>query len=235
MNAETDFSAAQMHPVVETNSGLEGFGAFVEKLDSLRGSLAILEDLGDATTAKAARRLSGQIDDFEPSVTMIGQVKAGKTSLVNAMVRWPGLLPADVNPWTSVVTSLHVKTAPQEPETKAVFRFFEAEEWGRLLDSGGRIGELASRAGAEEEIEKIRSQIEKMRQKSQSRLGRKFELLLGQDHSYGYFDNDLIERYVCLGDDFLDAEEGVSETQGRFADITRSADLSFHRPGFPVQ
>ena len=36
-------------------------------------------EIGDETTAKSARRLGHQLAQVEPSVTMIGQVKAGKT------------------------------------------------------------------------------------------------------------------------------------------------------------
>jgi hypothetical protein len=168
---------------------------------------------------------------------MIGQIKSGKTSLVNAFVGQPELLPADVNPWTSVVTSLHLF-----PETKwfrntASFRFFDEDEWDRLVSGGGRIGELASRAGADDELAKIKRQVEEMREKSRRRLGRKFELLLGQQRDYGYFDKELIERYVCLGDDFEDDEddEDTSEDQGQFADITKSADLNLERLSLPMR
>ncbi|MEM8631008.1 MAG: dynamin family protein [Pseudomonadota bacterium] len=216
------------------STGFAQLTPFLEKMDGLRASLEGIEELGDETTGKGARRLMAQLDTLEPSVTMIGQVKAGKTSLVNAMVGWPELLPADVNPWTSVVTSLHVTPAPVTKTETAVFRFFDQEEWDRLVENGGRIGELASRAGAEEELEKIREQIDRMREKSQSRLGRRFELLLGQAHDYATFDKDLIERYVCLGDDFEDEEDEAADTQGRFADITRSADLTFQREEYPL-
>ncbi|MEM1387531.1 MAG: GTP-binding protein [Pseudomonadota bacterium] len=54
-----------------------------------------------------------------------------------------------------------------------------------------------------------------------------------KNHDYGYFDSQLIERYVCLGDDFEDDHE-TSKTQGRFADITRSAQLFLHRPSVPI-
>ncbi|NNE88030.1 MAG: hypothetical protein HKN27_08135 [Silicimonas sp.] len=166
-------------------------------------------------------------------MTMIGQVKAGKTSLVNAMVGQPDLLPADVNPWTSVVTALHLNPNTAPEDDRASFSFFDMEEWGRLLDRGGRIGELAARAGAEDELEKVREQVVEMREKSRKRLGDKFELLLGQQHDYNHVDGDLIERYVCLGDDFEDDFE-TSQAQGRFADITKSAELFLHRGALPM-
>ena len=213
--------------------GFEGLSTYLQKSRDLRHALVRLGKIGDKSTNRAARRLHHQLKHAEPSITMIGQVKAGKTTMVNAMVGHPDLLPADVNPWTSVVTSLHLNPHITPEDNKASFRFFDMEEWSRLLDRGGRIGELASRAGAEDELEKVREQVIEMREKSKRRLGNKFELLLGQQHDYGYFDSELIERYVCLGDDFEDDFE-TSESQGRFADITKSAEVLMHRPEFPM-
>ncbi|NNJ67384.1 MAG: hypothetical protein HKP54_05035 [Boseongicola sp.] len=213
--------------------GFEGLEPYLQKSRELRQALVALGKMGDKSTNRTARRLHHQLKHAEPSVTMIGQVKAGKTSLVNAMVGFPDLLPADVNPWTSVVTSLHLNPHVSQEDNRASFRFFDMEEWSRLLDRGGRIGELASRAGAEDELEKVREQVIEMREKSRERLGDKFELLLGQQHDYGYFDNELIERYVCLGDDFEDDFE-TSQAQGRFADITKSAEVFMHRPEMPM-
>ncbi len=213
--------------------GFEGLQPYLAKSRDLRQALVRLGKMGDKTTNRTARRLHHQLKHAEPSITMIGQVKAGKTSLVNAMVGSPDLLPADVNPWTSVVTSLHLNPHLGPEDNRASFRFFDMEEWSRLLDRGGRIGELASRAGAEEELEKVREQVIEMREKTRERLGDKFELLLGQQHDYGYFDDELIERYVCLGDDFEDDFE-TSQAQGRFADITKSAEIFMHRPEMPM-
>ena len=210
------------------------FRPFHDKVGDLSEALKKLIEIGDDTTAKSARKLGQQLGQVEPSVTMIGQVKAGKTSLVNAMVGWPGLLPADVNPWTSVVTSLRIAPKSKPEDQSASFTFFDEGEWSRLVDRGGRVGELAERAGAAEELDKVREQVEEMRKKSERRLGRKFEMLLGQQHDYGFVDTDLVERYVCLGDDF-ETDTETSTSQGRFADITKSADLNLHVPGAPMK
>ncbi len=217
------------------SSGLEGLCAFTESADKLRDALTILSDVGDENAQRRIDRMFRQLDGFEPSVTMIGQIKSGKTSLVNALIGAPDLLPADVNPWTSVVTSLHLN--PEDPtfENHASFRFFDEDEWDRLVSGGGRIGELASRAGANDELEKIKAQVAEMREKSRARLGRKFEVLLGQQRDYGYFDKDLIERYVCLGEEPDADEDQSSDTQGRFADITKSADLHMTRMAMPMR
>ena len=215
--------------------GLEPMKAVAASADALRTALNALQSLGDENTVKRADRLLRQLDVFEPSVTLIGQIKSGKTSLVNAMVGQPDLLPADVNPWTSVVTSLHLH--PERPNFKntASFRFFDEDEWDRLVSGGGRIGELASRAGADDELEKIKAQAADMREKSRVRLGQKFEILLGQQRDYGYVDKDLIERYVCLGEDPDESDPDLSDEQGRFADITKSAELTLTRPALPMR
>lgn len=241
MNAETGISKqdnAQEQGITDLlKNGASGLGDYTKKAENLKASLDKLAEIGDDNTVNSVLKLKRQLDDFEPSVTMIGQVKAGKTSLVNAMVGESDLLPADVNPWTSVVTSLHLDPKENLTGQKALFKFFDDTEWNRLLQNGGRIGELASRAGADDELETVRKQIEQMREKSRARLGKRFELLLGQEHDYGYFDKELIERYVCLGDDFddEDEDEDAPYTQGRFADITKSADLFLHRPDFKTK
>jgi len=211
------------------------FAPVAQELAELDGALEALIEAGARSAAGPARKLRRKLRRAEPSVTMVGQVKSGKTSLVNAMLGAPGLLPADVNPWTSVVTTAHLSPEPPQDAAQAVFRFFEADQWERLTQRGGRIGELAGRAGANEEMAQVARQLAEMQEKSRRRLGERFELLMGQSHAYGHVDADLIRRYVCLGDDFGvgdGAEE--AEDQGRYADITRSADLYLHRPGFPM-
>ena len=236
MNVDAHISAEAANastPAQLLSQGFEALEPFQAKSRQLRQTLVRLGKIGDKSTNRAARKLHHQLKHAEPSVTMIGQVKAGKTSLVNAMVGMPDILPADVNPWTSVVTALHLNPNVGPEENRASFRFFDMEEWSRLLDRGGRIGELADRAGAEEELEKVRAQVAEMRAKSKKRLGDKFELLLGQQHDFAYVDEDLVERYVCLGDDFEDDTETSAE-QGRFADITKTAELFISRPELPM-
>lgn len=218
------------------SSGLEELEAFAARVNDLDETLEELAEMTGENASRSVDRLRRNLAEFEPTVTLLGQVKSGKTSLVNAMAGWADLLPSDVNPWTSVVTSLHLSPGRERAEMGARFKFMTEDEWDRLLNKGGRIGELAGRAGAESELEKIREQVETMREKSRERLGKKFELLLGQEHEYSFFDKNLVERYICLGDDFImEGEEESSEDQGRFADITRSADLYLNSPTVPFR
>lgn len=211
------------------------FAPTSQALAGLSQNLDRLAGLADARTATRARGLKARIAEFAPNVTLVGQVKAGKSKLANVLVGWPGLLPSDVNPWTSVVTTLSINAKPEVAGAdatpgKARFTFFSRTEWDNLIQGGGRLGELADRAGAQDEMGAIRAQIEAMREKTKARLGAHFEMLLGQEHSYGYIDAELVERYVCMGDDVEFQEPGAKT--GRFADITKSAEFALDVPQY---
>lgn len=230
MNVEVrNTKTAELRKVTSSDpfgAGLHKLRAFAEDFAELRLTLDTLEALGGNSISKSIARMRREMDAFEPTITVLGQVKAGKTALVNAMAGQSDMLPSDVNPWTSVVTSLHLKPGEERSENGAKFRFMTDAEWGRLLSKGGRIGELASRAGAESELQKISEQIELVRERARRRLGKKFEMLIGQEHEYGYFDKNLLEKYICLGDAFEPQGEAENDAeQGRFAEILRSADL----------
>ncbi|MEE9389127.1 MAG: dynamin family protein [Paracoccaceae bacterium] len=209
--------------------GSEVLAPLVSAFDETLSAIDRLTQVASPQMAKRAAALGRKLENFEPSVTLVGQVKAGKTALTNVMAGSVDLLPSDVNPWTSVVTTLHLSPQERIGRTKAQFTFFDTNEWAGLVSNGGRLGEMAERAGANDEMEMIQEQIAKMREQAQSRLGSSFEALLGQVHKYGYYDRELVERYVCMGDEDA-AVEDPSNKQGRFADITRSAELFVHQP-----
>ena len=211
--------------------GLNQLDELWASFDEVKDALARVSNVGGEDVARRAASINNKIDSFEPNITLIGQIKAGKTALINAMVGQTDLLPSDVNPWTSVVTSLHLNSRRRPEGTRALFRFFDEEEWDRLVTTGGRLGELAQRAGFENEKEDVRAQVAAMREKSSARLGKKFEMLLGTSHNYDSFDRDLIDRYVCYGG--WDEDESAA-AQGRFADITKLANLYLDLPGYPT-
>ncbi|MES0863684.1 hypothetical protein ABLN87_15135 [Ruegeria sp. SCPT10] len=84
--------------------------------------------------------MSRDLENFLPEITFIGQIKSGKTSIVNAMVGKPGLLLSDVNLWTSVVTSLHLNVE-DSGNCVTEFQLLDADEWDKLIQNSGRIGE----------------------------------------------------------------------------------------------
>ncbi|MEX0317351.1 MAG: dynamin family protein [Ruegeria sp.] len=210
--------------------GNEALAPMTSAMTALTTQIDQLTAVADARSSARLATLKTRMENFTASVTLVGQVKAGKSSVVNILAGRPGLLPSDVNPWTSVVTTLNINTRPPG-DTKSRFTFFDQEEWDNLMVGGGRLGELANRAGADDEMEDIRRQIGEMKAKSEDRLGKHFDLLLGQNHQYDYFDEELVQRYVCLGDE---DDPDIDPKTGRFADVTKSAELFLDIPQYPV-
>ncbi|MGI9369025.1 MAG: dynamin family protein [Ruegeria sp.] len=210
--------------------GNEALAPMTSAMSALTAQIDQLTEVADARSSARLATLKTKMENFSASVTMVGQVKAGKSSIVNILSGRPGLLPSDVNPWTSVVTTLNINARPPG-DMKSKFTFFEQEEWDNLMVGGGRLGELANRAGADDEMEDIRHQIAQMKAKSEERLGKHFDLILGQSHQYDYFDEELVQRYVCLGDE---DDPDIDPKTGRFADVTKSAELYMDIPQYPI-
>ncbi|CUH75577.1 dynamin family protein [Tropicibacter naphthalenivorans] len=210
--------------------GFQELNAFWDQLDALETAIDALGDCALSFAQDPIERALEQIHAFEPSVSVIGQVKAGKSTLLNALIGQTDLLPSDVNPWTSVITGIHLNSRHRPIDTRALFRFFDAHEWDRLVATGGRLGEMAARAGFEAEADEVRAQVTEMRQSTQARLGDEFAALLGASHSYPDLDKSLIDRYICYGDP-SELEDGA--TEGVYADLTKSADLYVDLPGLP--
>ena len=211
----------------------EGFDELNElwkKLDHTEEAVLSYSDVALSFVEEPLERVLDKIRSFEPSVSIIGQVKAGKSTLLNALIGQVGLLPSDVNPWTSVITALHLNSRYRPPQTRALFRFFDAHEWDRLVATGGRLGEMAERAGFSNEAEEVRAQVTEMRQSTEDRLGDEFETLLGSSHAFPELEKDVIDRYICYGDPD-ELEDGANE--GVYADLTKSADLYVDLPHLP--
>lgn len=185
----------------------------------LRNALHKLEGAVVPEDVTAIADLLDSFDGFAAKVSLIGQVKAGKTALANALLGVSDLLPSDVNPWTSVVTSMHINCAPPKGK-RAVFRFFDNEDWEDLVSDSGRIIQIAKKAKLDSRLDELVEQVHALRERTRERLGKNFELLLGNNHSFSSFNSDLVKRYVCLGEHDL-----LQDREGRFADLTKSADL----------
>lgn len=210
------------------------FAGMGEPLERVRRELmARGRDLAEAVEPAYAAPVGEALRYLEAQscrVAVIGQVKAGKSSFINALVGRPGLLPSDVNPWTTVVTNLHFYQAPQ-PAESAVFSFFDNDEWGRLAESGGMLRDLTERLVPGFSPDLLRSQLHSMRLRAEQRLGPSFATLLGQRHTYPAVAPDVLARYVSAG-----GQEVAIAGESWLSDITKTADLFFgsERTGFPV-
>jgi signal recognition particle receptor subunit beta len=196
-------------------------------LESARIALAgLVERLGSLLGENARPLLDAarhQLDERSCRIAVIGQIKAGKSTFINALSRRPGLLPTDINPWTVVVTSLHFRNAPVPPEHAAVFHLFSVDEWRELAEGGGRLRELTERLVPGFQLDLLRAQLEVMRKRAEGRLGPRFAELLGKCHRYGTVTPELLTDYVSAGD-----EQVWPGKRRHYSDITRSADLYFN-------
>jgi signal recognition particle receptor subunit beta len=167
-------------------------------------------------------------------IAVVGQVKAGKSSFVNALVQRPGLLPTDVNPWTTAITHLHFGRADAPANVAAEFTFFNPNEWEQLVHGGGHIRELTQRLVPGFEVELLKKHVDALRRRSEERLGTALQDLLGKKHVFPSISSEVLERYVCSGAAGLLGT--VVEQKGLYSDIVKSADVYFTSDdfGFPV-
>jgi signal recognition particle receptor subunit beta len=207
-------------PRVERRKALIG-----ASLEDARGRLSSLtEQLEEHLEEYAAPLLAEaqkQLRQATCRIAIIGQVKAGKSTFINALVQQPGLLPTDINPCTAVVTLLQFrKGAP--PEHAAVFRLFSSDEWSNLAEGGGILRELTERLVPSFRPELLRVQLEFMRKRAERRLGPSFQELLGQCHGFKEITPNLLADYVSAEDDHQPA---AGSGRQRYSDITRTAEL----------
>lgn len=151
-------------------------------------------------------------------IAVIGQIKAGKSCFINALIRQADLLPTDINPSTSAVTQLHFnQTSPTGGA--AVFRFFSTDEWQRLAEGGGRLRDLTRRLVPGFEPGLLRQNISAVMSRAGLKLGPRYQELLGQSHSYAAIERDVLLKYVCAGDPSGRGDVGL------YSEITQAADL----------
>lgn len=196
-------------------------------LEEIRGRLialaAYLEPHLDEHALPLLAEARKLLEQQSCRIAVIGQIKAGKSSFINAFTQRSDLLPTDVNPWTAVVTLLHFCHEAAPPEHAAVFHLFSPDEWQRLAQGGGLLRELTERLVPGFQPELLRAQLEGMRQRAERRLGPELPQLLGQTHCYEQITPELLDDYVSAGTYM--AGGGPGEQRRNYSDITRTAEL----------
>src|SRR5262249_4391344 len=98
-------------PEVQTPQRPDPIGMELRNLiDALTGLSRDVESICDEETAAQIRESMAHINAISCRVAVVGQVKAGKSSFLNALMQRGDLLPTHVNPWTAVATRLHFGT-----------------------------------------------------------------------------------------------------------------------------
>ncbi len=202
-----------------------------QQLDFLRETLEGLEETVDRKSRQGFRDLKARLDGWAARVAVIGQVKAGKSTFLNAFLGQHDFLPSDVNPWTSVVTNIRVNM-PEDPVSGARFEFFSEEDWDEIIAGTSRIRKLTEQMLPGFDTELLKKQSEEMRDRAQRRLGKHYPALLGSEHSYDFLTNDLLKRYVCAGPGSDDGLE--RDSLGRYAAVTKVANAFMRLPEFAV-
>ncbi|MEM9709338.1 MAG: dynamin family protein [Pseudomonadota bacterium] len=202
-----------------------------QQLDFLKDKLDGLEKMVDRANRAEFRALTAKLNQWAAKVAVIGQVKAGKSTFLNAFLGRHDFLPSDINPWTSVITNMRINLH-DDPETGAVFEFFDENDWNEIIDGTGQIRKLAEQLLPGFDADLLKQQSEELREKAHRRLGKHYEALLGTKHEYAFLSPDLLKRYVCAGPG---SDDGLTrDSLGRYAALTREANVFMRLPEFQV-
>jgi signal recognition particle receptor subunit beta len=204
--------------------GLPIGAAVARAIAHIRAAADVLRPGLGRRYAAAVGEIVAGLERHPFKIAVIGQTKAGKSSLINALIRKPGFLPSDANPWTAVVTRLHFGVTG-DGRKGMVFHFFTEEEWQELAGGGGPLAALMARLGPGVDRAVLLEQLGEIRRRAEQRLGRSFRHALGKQHRFSTVSEEVLERYVCAGEGQLDLSDDPAA--GRFADITKLAELYF--------
>ncbi|WP_170785952.1 dynamin family protein [Ruegeria lacuscaerulensis] len=201
-----------------------------------RELIRIAEDLNEVSndeTRQFISRIVGDLSNLKPSIAFVGQIKAGKSRLINGFTGQAEYLPSDVNPWTTVITDMHFGH-PSGRTEGAEFHFFDNRQWQALIAEGEELRNMFPDDEDSYKREMIEQQVEAMKTRAKLRLGESYTQLLGQHHDLDHLTSDDLARYVCAGDE--PSEDGTLDPgsdRGLYSDITRKAEVYFDIGHFP--
>ncbi|CUJ99434.1 [FeFe] hydrogenase H-cluster maturation GTPase HydF [Ruegeria denitrificans] len=201
-----------------------------------RELIRIADDMNGTSneeTRQFISRIVSDLTNLKPSIAFVGQIKAGKSRLINGFTGQAEYLPSDVNPWTTVITDMHFGH-PSGRTSGAEFHFFDNRQWQALIAEGEELRNMFPDDEDSYKREMIEEQVEAMKTRAKLRLGESYKHLLGQHHDLDELNTDDLARYVCAGDD--PTEEGEYDPgsdRGLYSDITRKAEVYFDIGHFP--
>lgn len=200
---------------------------------SRRELIRIADEMSNDETRQFITRIVDDLSNLKPSIAFVGQIKAGKSRLINGFTGQAEYLPSDVNPWTTVITDMHFGH-PSGRTSGAEFHFFDNRQWQALIAEGEELRNMFPDEEDSYKREMIEEQVEAMKTRAQLRLGESYEQLLGQQHDLDELTSDDLARYVCAGDDPTeDGEHDPGSDRGLYSDITRKAEVYFDIGHFP--
>ncbi|WP_371171507.1 dynamin family protein [Aliiroseovarius sp. 2305UL8-7] len=202
-----------------------------QEVDFLEATLGEFEKSVARESRKGVKELRKRLDGWAAKVAVIGQVKAGKSTFMNALLKQDNLLPSDVNPWTSVVTNLRINIK-SDPEFGAKFEFFSEKDWDEIIEGNTKLRNLAEKHLPGFDSNLLKEQVEEMRDQARERLGDSYTALLGTDHTYDFLSPELLQAYVCAGRPIGEATGQLGS--GRYSAITKTANVYMRMPEYQV-
>ncbi|MEO1493640.1 MAG: dynamin family protein [Pseudomonadota bacterium] len=202
-------------------------------MDKLRDAYQSLRAMASSEFKPLISTEEKRLSEWRARVAVVGQVKAGKSTFLGALIGQPRFLPSEVNPWTSVITNLHFGH-PEDPKAGGVFHFFGEDDWNRIIEGDPSTRELAEKLLPGFKSEILERQVETMRARARKRLGQFYNVLLGREHRYDFISREILERYVCAGATEENPEDSNPAKAGRYSDITERADIFFPAGRFSV-
>ncbi|WP_037306621.1 dynamin family protein [Ruegeria halocynthiae] len=192
-----------------------------------------MNGVSNEETRQFISRIVGDLTNLKPSIAFVGQIKAGKSRLINGFTGQAEYLPSDVNPWTTVITDMHFGH-PSGRTAGAEFHFFDNRQWQALIAEGEELRNMFPDDEDSYKREMIEEQVEAMKTRAKLRLGESYKHLLGQHHDLEQLTSDDLSRYVCAGDDPTEeGEHDPGSDRGLYSDITRKAEVYFDIGHFP--
>lgn len=176
-------------------------------------------------------RILADLKSLKPGVAFVGQIKAGKSRLINGFTGQANFLPSDVNPWTTVVTDMHFGH-PSGRTNGGIFHFFDNAQWQALLSEGDEIRDLLPDGEDSYKRQIIEEQIEAMKSRAKARLGARYEDLLGTSHDLEDLTQEDLARYVSAGTDPEDEPTQRDAEAPYYSDLTRKAEVFFKQGYF---
>jgi hypothetical protein len=158
-----------------------------------------------------------ELEGHMARIAVVGQMKAGKSSTINAFIQRPNFLPTDVNPSTAVITKIFFGS-PGQSDNTALFHFFTEREWDELFSASGteeRKPDIFS-------LPSTRRSLDLLRDRATKRLGPNYSQVLGKHHLFSAVTPKLLEQYVSTGD-YNRPQHATSERI--YSDVTKMAEL----------
>jgi GTP-binding protein EngB required for normal cell division len=187
-----------------------------------------LAALSDPGVAGYITGLLAMIESQHCNIAFIGQMNAGKSSLINAFIGAPKFLPTEITPWTTVVTNLYFGI-PKLPVSGALFEFFNKTEWQQLAEGSVRVRSLTERLVPNFPWADFYRQVGNMREKAEEKLGSRYAELLGSQHAFPIVTGEILEKYIAAESPLGDLDEG---TAGEYSMITKAAHIYFDLSSF---